>query len=409
MVDISAPVATKESGVGEAAAPTAAELIARARALIPAIRSRAAQCTAERRVPSETIRELQDAGLFKILQPKRWGGYEMEPNVFFEVQKLLAQGCMSTGWVYGVVGGHPYELALFPHQAQVDVWGEDNSVLISSSYQPVGKIERVEGGYRLSGHWGFSSGSEHCNWVLLGAMIPPANPGDAPDMRTFLVPRSDYRIEDAWYTFGLQGTGSQDIVVEGAFVPEHRTHKSVDGFLCNNPGQVENDGPLYRLPWAQVFLRLVSTSCLGATTAALDAATAIMENRVSTNTGKASKADPVLQGAIARGRAEVDEMETVLRRNMDLLYSRSVAGEEATMEERARFRYQSASVARRCADIVDTLLPLLGGRAIYMHSPLIQPWLDLNAARAHVANDPGNMAGDVIGTRAGQPPAFMFI
>lgn len=409
MVNNSAPVAAHDNGVADASIPTPAELIERARAMIPAIKARAAQCTAERRIPSDTIREFQEAGFFKILQPKRWGGYEMEPNVFFEVQKLLAQGCMSTGWVYGVVGGHPYELALFPHQAQEDVWADDNSVLISSSYQPVGKVERVEGGYKLSGHWGFSSGSEHCNWVLLGAMIPPANPGDAPDMRTFLLPRSDYRIEDAWYTFGLQGTGSQDIVVEGAFVPEHRTHKSADGFLCTNPGQVENDGPLYRLPWAQVFLRLVSTSALGATTAALDAATEIMESRISTNTGKASKADPVLQGAIARGRAEVDEMETVLRRNMDVLYGRSVAGEAATMEERARFRYQSASVARRCADIVDTLLPLLGGRAIYMHSPLIQPWLDLNAARAHVANDPGNMAADVIGTRAGQAPTFMFM
>lgn len=408
MGDNSAPM-TINQVEDSAAVPTAAELIERARAMIPTIKSRAAQCTAERRIPSETIREMQEAGFFKILQPKRWGGYEMEPNVFFEVQKLLAQACMSTGWVYGVVGGHPYELALFPHQAQEDVWGDDNSVLVSSSYQPVGKIERVEGGYKLSGHWGFSSGSEHCNWVLLGAMIPPANPGDAPDMRTFLLPRSDYRIEDAWYTFGLQGTGSQDIVVEDAFVPEHRTHKSVDGFLCKNPGQVENDGPLFRLPWAQVFLRLVSTSCLGATTAALNAATEIMESRISSNTGKASKTDPVLQGAIARGRAEVDEMEATLRRNMDILYSRSVAGEEATMEERARFRYQSASVARRCADIVDALMPLLGGRAIYMSSPLIQPWLDLNAARAHVANDPNNMAADVIGTRAGQPPAFMFL
>lgn len=409
MTNISAPAAANEFSSESLSVPTPEELIERARALVPALKARASQCTAERRVPTETIREIEAAGLFKILHPKRWGGYEMEPNAFFDVQKILAEGCMSTGWVYGVVGGHPYEMALFPDQAQIDVWGEDNTVLISSSYQPVGKVERVEGGFKLSGHWGFSSGSEHCNWVLLGAMIPPAAAGEPPEMRTFLVPRSDYRIEDAWYTFGLQGTGSQDIVVEDAFVPDYRTHKSVDGFMCTNPGQAENDGPLYRLPWAQVFLRLVSTSCLGATTAALDGATEIMESRVSTNTGKASKADTALQYAIARGRSEVDEMETVLRRNMDVLYGRSVAGEEATMEERARFRFQSSSVARRCADIVDALMPLLGGRAIYMHSPLVQPWLDLNAARAHVANDPGNGAADLIATRAGQAPTFFFM
>jgi 3-hydroxy-9,10-secoandrosta-1,3,5(10)-triene-9,17-dione monooxygenase len=386
-----------------------AELIARARAMVPVLKERARRTTAERRIPDETIAEMQAAGFFRILQPKRWGGYEMHPNTFFEVQKLLAEGCMSTGWVYGVVGGHPYELALFHDQAQVDVWGEDDSVLVSSSYQPVGKVERTEGGFYLSGRWGFSSGSEHCQWVLLGAMIPPAEAGGPPDMRTFLLPRADYRIEDAWHVFGLQGTGSQDIVVDRAFVPDYRTHKAVDGFLCRNPGQAENDAPLFRLPWAQVFLRLVSTAALGGTKAAIKGALEITANRVSTNTGKASKADPLVLGAIAKAFAQVDEMELVLQRNMDDMLSHAERGEDVPMEKRTLYRYQSASVVRRCADLVDDLMPLLGGRAIYTSSPLIQPWLDLHAARAHVANDPNNMAGDVVGGLMGQPPAFTFL
>ena len=407
MVDVAAR--SKLKGEALAIAPTAANLIERARAMIPVLKARAARCTAERRVPSETIRDMQEAGFFRILQPHRWGGFEMAPNVFFEVQKLVAEGCMSSGWVLGVVGGHPYQLALFPHQAQADVWGDDDSVLLSSSYQPVGKVERVEGGFLVSGHWGFSSGSEHCNWVLLGAMIPPATVGDPPDMRTFLVPRSDYRIEDAWYTFGLQGTGSQDIVVENAFVPEYRTHKSIDGFLCDNPGQAENEGALFRLPWAQVFVRLVSTAAIGGAQSALNGATEIMASRVSTNTGKASKTDPLLINAIARGRAQIDEMEAVLHRNMAALMANAEAGVPTPMQDRAMFRYQSASVARRCAEIVDALVPLLGGRAIYNTSPLVQPWLDLNAARQHVANDPNNMGPDVIGTRDGQSPSFVFL
>jgi 3-hydroxy-9,10-secoandrosta-1,3,5(10)-triene-9,17-dione monooxygenase len=394
---------------GLADAPSPAELIGRAKALVPTLKSRAARCTAERRIPEETIAELQAAGFFKILQPRRWGGYEMEPNVFFEVQKLLAEGCMSTGWVYGVVGGHPYEMALFPEQAQVDVWGQDNTVLVSSSYQPVGKVERAPGGFYLSGRWGFSSGSDHCQWVLLGAMIPPEKDGDAPDMRTFLVPRSDYRIEDTWQVFGLQGTGSQDIVVERAFVPEHRTHRAVDGFLCKNPGQALNDGPLFRLPWAQVFVRLVSTAAIGGAKAAVKGAVEIMQTRVSTNTGKASKSDPLLANAIARAYSQIDELEAVLRRNMDDMMGYAVTGQEVPIEKRTLYRYQSAGVARRCADLVDDLLPLLGGRAIYTSSPVVQPWLDLNAARAHVANDPGNMAGDLVGSLTGQPPGFMFL
>ena len=384
-------------------------LIARARAMVPVLKSRARRATAERRISDETIAEMKAAGFFRILQPERWGGYEMNPNVFFEVQKLLAEGCMSTGWVYGVVGGHPYELALFHDQAQIDVWGGDDSVLVSSSYQPVGKVERADGGFYLSGRWGFSSGAEHCDWVLLGAMIPPAQEGASPDMRTFLVPRPDYVIEDAWHTFGLQGTGSQDIVVDRAFVPDYRTHKAVDGFLCKNPGQAENEAPLFRLPWAQIFLRLVSTAALGGAKAAVKGALEIAANRISTNTGKASKADPLLLGAIARTHAQIDEMEVVLRRNMDDMLGHAGDGEDVPMAKRVLYRYQSASVVRRCAELVDDLLPLLGGRAIYLSSPVIQPWLDLNAARAHVANDPNNMAADVVGDLMGEAPAFMFL
>lgn len=402
-------MATAVQAAVESSIPSAAELVERARAMIPTLKARARKATEIRRVPDETIAEMHEAGFFRILQPKRWGGYEMHPNVFFDVQKLLAEGCMSTGWVYGVVGGHPYELALFPDQAQQDVWSEDNSILISSSYQPVGKVEHAEGGFYLSGRWGFSSGSDHCQWVLLGAVVPPAKEGDAPDMRTFLVPRTDYTIEDAWHVFGLQGTGSQDIVVNRVFVPEYRTHRAVDGFLCQNPGQQENDAPLFRLPWAQVFLRLVSTSALGGTRAAINAALEISQSRISTNTGKASKSDPILLGAIAKAYAQLDEMELTLRRNFDDLIAIAESGQEIPMEKRTRYRYQSASVVRRCADLVDDMMPLLGGRAIYTSSPIIQPWLDLNAARAHVANDPNNMAPDVVGSLLNEEPSFRFL
>lgn len=391
-----------------AAAPNADELIARARAMIPTLKSRARRCTLEGNVPAETIAEMQDAGFFRVLQPRRWGGYEMNPNVFFEIQKALAEGCMSTGWVYGVLGCHPFELALFSDRAQAEVWGEDTSMLVSSTYQPVGKVEVVEGGFYLSGHWGFSSGSKHCGWVLLGALI--FRDGAAPEMRTFLLPRSDYRIiDDTWDTFGLQGTGSLDIVVERAFVPDYRTHKASDGFACTNPGQAANDGPLYTLPWAQVFIRSVSTAAFGGARAAVDAAVAIMKDRVSTNTGKASKADPLLHAAIAKAHAQILEMELTLQSTFDDLMVTAARGEPIPMEKRVLYAYQSSNVVRRLADLVGEMVPLLGGRAIYMTSPIIQPWLDLNAARAHVANDPGNRTGDVVGAMMGEPPAFTFL
>ncbi len=392
--------------------PSADELIARARNLIPTLKSRAKECTAARNVSAQTVAEFQDAGFFRVLQPKRWGGYEMHPNVYFDILKTLAEGCMSSAWIYGVIGCHPYELALFHDAAQHDVWGTDSGTLVSSTYQPVGQVERTEGGFYLSGRWGFSSGSAHCNWVLLGALVwPEGGPGSgAPDMRTFLLPRSDYQvIEGTWETFGLQGTGSFDIVVERAFVPEYRTHRAEDGFLCRNPGQAENDNPMYGLPWAQIFIRGVSTAALGGTRAAINAAMAIMKDRISSNTGKASKADPMLHAAIARAHAESLEMELTLKTSFEELMKIAESGAAVPMEKRALFAYQSSTVVRRCAGLIDDMVQLLGGRAIYMSSDIIQPWLDVMAARAHVANDPANRTADVVGTMMGEAPGFTFV
>lgn len=390
--------------------PTPEQLVERARAMIPTLKARARQCTKDYNVPAETIAEMKAAGFFKILQPKRWGGYEMHPNVFFDVQKLIAEGCMSTGWMYGVVGCHPYELALFHDEAQQEVWGDDADMLVSSTYQPVGKVEHADGGFYLSGRWGFSTGSLHCGWVLLGAIVPPAEEGDAPDMRTFLLPRSDYQIiEGTWDTFGLQGTGSFDIVVDRAFVPAYRTHRAVDGFMCQNPGQAANDGPLYSLPWAQVFVRSVSTAAFGGARAAVNAAMKIMQERVSTNTGKASKADPMLHAAIAKAHAQILEMELTLKTTFDDLMEIANRGEPIPMEKRALYAYQSSNVVRRLADLVDEMVQLLGGRAIYMSSEILQPWLDIHAGRAHVANDPNNRTADVIGTMLGEAPTFTFM
>lgn len=394
---------------GTGANPSPEALVERARAMIPALRARARETVKACNVPEQTVAEMKHAGFFRVLQPKRHGGYEMHPNVFFDIQKALSEGCMSTGWIYGVLGCHPYELALFDARAQQEVWGEDPDMLVSSTYQPVGKVEKAEGGFYLSGRWGFSSGSAHCGWVLLGAINFDTG-GAPPDMRTFLLPRSDYRvIEGSWETFGLQGTGSFDIQVDRVFVPEYRTHKASDGFACRNPGQELNTAPLYALPWAQVFVRSVSTAAFGATRAAIEAAMGVLQNRISTNTGKAAKADPFLHAAIARAIAETDEMELTHRASFDELMRLAECGDPVPMERRTLFAYQSSTVVRRMADLVDDMVKLLGGRAIYMTSPILQPWLDIHAARAHVANDPANRTGDVVSALLGEQPGFTFV
>src|SRR5690242_12723728 len=138
--------------------PAPAELIARAHALIPALAARAAKADEARRIPRETIADMQAAGLFRVFQPQRWGGYEMDPASYFEIQLALAQGCMSTGWVYGVVGLHPWLMGLFDDRAAQEVWGKDHASLICSSLMPTGTAVSTPGGFRLSVRWKFSSG-----------------------------------------------------------------------------------------------------------------------------------------------------------------------------------------------------------------------------------------------------------
>src|SRR5262249_33795831 len=172
--------------------PEAIEVIESARALAPRLAERAEAAERPGGVPAETIREMQAAGLFRVLQPKRWGGLELDPRVFYRVQMALAEGCMSTAWIYGVIGVHNWELPLFAEAAQQEVWGKSSATLIASTYMPVGRAERVEGGWRFSGRWGFSSGIEHCEWVFLGGLLPKA--GGGFEHNTFLLPKSDCRV-----------------------------------------------------------------------------------------------------------------------------------------------------------------------------------------------------------------------
>jgi 3-hydroxy-9,10-secoandrosta-1,3,5(10)-triene-9,17-dione monooxygenase len=375
--------------------PEPETLVARARAMIPALKARAPAAEAQRKVPEESIREMKSAGFFDILKPKRWGGFEMEPQVFYEVQMAIAEGCMSTAWVLGVVGVHPLQLGLFPLEAQEDVWGEDASVLVSSSYQPVGKVEKVPGGFKLTGQWSFSSGCAHCDWAFLGALVFP-EAGGPPEYRTFLVPRTDYEILDTWNTMGLKATGSHDVKVDGAFVPEHRTHKAMDGFLCRNPGQAVNPGDIFKLPWAAVFTRAVSTASIGATQDALNSFIEIAKTRVSTNTGMATKADPFALSAAATTQAELASMRATLFKTFDDMMAAVRQGREIPHADRVFYKYQASRVARRCAELADDLLLLAGARGIFNDNPIVRPWLDLKAGRAHIANN-SNLAGLTLG------------
>jgi 3-hydroxy-9,10-secoandrosta-1,3,5(10)-triene-9,17-dione monooxygenase len=386
---------------------TAEEIIRRAHEIAPTLRARAAATSAARRLSEQTIADFQEAGFFRILQPARYGGYELDPQVFFTVQAIIAAACPSTAWCLGVIAVHAWQLALFPEAAQEAVWGEDTSVLISSSYMPVGKVTPVEGGYRLSGRWGFSSGSDHCQWAFLGAFVPVE--GGPPDMRTFLVPRRDYTLLDTWHVSGLRGTGSNDVVVEDAFIPEAHTHRFADGFLCQSPGNAINTAPLFRVPFGQIFVRSVSTSAIGMARGALAAFEEICREKISRASGQKSRESPSAQQAAAAAAAKIRTTWMVLEHNFDVMMAAVRAGEKISIEDRVQYRYDSAAAASDCAQVVRSLFANAGSSAIFLDSPLQIYFQDVHAAAAHYANNlesPGNNLGRV---RFGQRSQDYFI
>jgi len=292
----------------------------RVRALLPALRERAPHAEKLRRLPEETFDDFQQAGLFRCIQPKRWEGYELDPETFYQAIVEVSAICGSSGWILGVVGVHNWHLGLFPPQAQEDVWGEDTGIQISTSLAPTGMVDRVDGGFRIRGRWSFSSGCDYCQWAALGGMAPAVETGASPDARMFLVPRRDYTIDDNWHVTGLCGTGSKDIVVEEAFVPEYRTHSYLDAFHLRNPGAVVNDGPLFRLPFGAVFPNSIAAPAIGVALGALDVFREQSQVRVNLRDGsrlgrQGDPADPACALPVGLGKSR--RLEHARRRPPD--------------------------------------------------------------------------------------------
>ncbi|MGH7924627.1 MAG: flavin-dependent monooxygenase [Candidatus Binatus sp.] len=385
----------------------ARSLLASARELVPTLAKRAAQAEQQRSIPAETVADFQRAGLFRVIQPKRYGGYELDPGVFFDIQMTLAEGCMSSGWVYGVVAVHNWQLALFDPRAQEEVWAKDSSVLIASSYMPKGQVERVDGGFCLSGRWGFSSGVDHAQWLFLGGIVSTKN--GAPDYRTFLVPRADAMINDNWRTVGLKGTGSKEVVIEGAFVPEYRTHRAIDGFAGTSPGLSANPAALYRLPFGQIFVRAVSSASIGALQGALTAFREYGSKRVSINDMGRTAEDPAAALAAADAALAIDDMKLAIHRNFAAMMATIRRGEALDVNDRIHYRYQSAAVAGRCAEHIDRLFHSCGGQGIYTDNPIGRFFVDIHAARLHYANNPDKFGRNYGGVLLGLGNTDFFI
>jgi 3-hydroxy-9,10-secoandrosta-1,3,5(10)-triene-9,17-dione monooxygenase len=364
------------------------EVLTGIRELLPALRERTQETEDARVISAESIKALTETGFFRLLQPAVFGGLEADPITFYSAVRLIASACGSTGWVASVLGVHPWHLGLFTAEAQQEVWGTDQATRISSSYAPTGKAVPTDGGHRVSGRWSFSSGCDHASWVFLGQIVTDAE-NRPVDFRTFLLPRSDYAIEDVWDTVGLRGTGSNDIVVSDVFVPEHRSLSFIDVSKLVVPGQQLNGGPLYKLPYGSVFPYSITTPVIGMATGAYEAHVAYTRDRVRVAyAGQKAAQDPHAQVRVAEAAAEIDGAWLALERNFTELMGYARSGQPIPLEVRLRVRRDQVRGTGQSIRAVDKLFENSGGRALKTGTPIQRFWRDAHAGRVHAINDP---------------------
>ncbi|MHA3019123.1 3-hydroxy-9,10-secoandrosta-1,3,5(10)-triene-9,17-dione monooxygenase oxygenase subunit [Mycobacterium sp. BMJ-28] len=372
--------------------------------LLPKLRERAQTAEDQRQVPYETVNELDEIGFFKLLQPEQWGGLQADPTYFYEAVRRLASACGSTGWISSIIGVHNWHLALFDQKAQDEVWGDDPTVRVSSSYAPMGAGTVVDGGYLVSGAWQWSSGSEHATWAFLGG--PVIKDGRPVDFGSFLIPRTEYEIDDVWHVVGLKGTGSNTVVVKDVFVPTHRflSYKAMNDGTAG--GYQNNTAPVYKMPWGTMHPTTISAPIVGMAYGAYAAHVEHQGKRVrAAFAGEKSKDDPFAKVRIAEAASDIDAAWRQLIGNVGDEYALLQAGKEIPFELRTRARRDQVRATARSIASIDLLFESAGATALVTSAPLQRFWRDAHAGRVHAANEPERAYLIFGNNEFGLPPA----
>lgn len=378
-------------------------LVEKAKQLAPQFAEAVSADDQLRRLSDSTWNHLLEGGFLRSLQPARWGGGEVTLVEFVDATIEISRSSPSAGWVAGVIGVHPWQLALFSDRAQREMWSEDPATMHSSSYNPTGKALKVAGGYKLSGRWSFSSGCDHCKGVNLGAIAGgrDLDGTQVPDFRSFLLLREQYQIDDNWHVAGLKGTGSKDIVVEDAFVPDYRTQSHLD-YAMNLPlpGQELNDGPLYRMPWSVVFNMALAASVVGSARGFVEMWTEMSSTRKLSVGGKAAD-DVLMQRRLAEATWAIDVTIAKMRADAIELWQMADAREAASMKQRAQVRWNMNRGCEVVGQAVGDLFRAATGRSIFLDHPLQRRFQDVQGAMAHAYLVPDSMARAVGGMLLG--------
>lgn len=385
--------------------PTEAEIVQRAHDLIPMLRARAEECEKNRMVPVETIQAFKEAGFFKILQPKRWGGYEMHPNVLNKVLIELARGCPSSAWNVMVLGVHPFEVGLLPAKVGDELWGEDNSQLVSSSYAPFGTVAKVEGGYKLNGEWLTSSGCDHAaGGAFVGGRVEEN--GELV-FRSFWIQRSDFTIVDDWFVVGLAGTGSKKLVIRDVFVPDYRSHV-IGAYDEQSHGGVEN---LYKMPFFYVFYAAVSSVIIGMARGMADLYIEHMVPRQNINQAVgAAVNDPFIKGRLGEAYAKIVGATARVLMNTDEAWTYASKGQLVPLEVRIRHFATNQFTGGECFEAAHMIFKKTSTRGVWMNSPMQRQMRDILVGANHITQNQDNigdlLGGQLLGNPLPQPNPF---
>ncbi len=373
------------AGRAETAIPTPDELVARARALAPTLRGRAEAAERARTVPAESMAAIREAGLFRILQPRTFGGYEMSFRTAFDVSRELGAGCASTAWVAGLSIYTNWMFALFPAEAQHDFWDTDSDVIGEGTLPQTREVRRVPGGFRVSGAWPFSSGCDHAQWMLLGMFVPPES-GDGPPVPSFGVfPRTDLAIDDDWRAVGLAATGSKTVTVRDAFVPAHRVI-AISRVLTGEAPGAQGAGSLYRQPFVSAVPFALLAPAVGALQGAIDQFVAGLAGRKTRGAVVAGGRDVTSFGSVQSRLGEAKG--ALLAANAlawNVLDRASSSGLSAERDARIEARLTHAYALRLVQQGIDALYGAVGGPGLFLDQPVQRAWRDIHAVAKHIS------------------------
>jgi alkylation response protein AidB-like acyl-CoA dehydrogenase len=364
-----------------------AELVGRAREIVPVLARNAAKTEADRRVVEENISLIEDAGLYKIMQPKRFGGYETDFRTKLEVSRELARGCGSTAWASTLMNVCSWFGGLFSDQAQCDVWEDAPGNRIAGVLAPSAEAVRVDGGYRVTGKWGWASGCLHAQWAEVGIPVPDER-GEIVDQGLVLIPMSDLSIEDTWYVAGMRGTGSNTLVAKDVFVPDHRMI-SLPAAIAGRNGTEHTDEALYRSAFVPAAALVLAGPQLGLAQAALELVLEKAPKRsISYTFYDVQTEAPTVQLAVAKAAMLVDSAHLHAYRAAADIDQAACDGVYPDYAARARVRADTGWAIEQAREAIRVLVSAHGASSFAETSPLQRIWRDSEVASRHAVVSP---------------------